>query len=355
MGSCNSTSSPVEKETAQRSQGIDKDLSKERKAFVNEIRLLLLGAGDSGKSTIAKQMKIIHLKGFTKEERIPYRAIVHSNCYVAMRSVVLALCKIQAMDKLSDQNKQYAELFINDAILSEQTITKQLGDAIASLWQDPTVQGIVQQSATYQILDSAPYFFDNIVRIADPNFLPDDQDILRSRTRTTGIVEITFTDEINHYRLVDVGGQRTERRKWIHCFQDVSALLFCVAMSEFNQTLYEDGTVNRMRESLLLFEEICNCRWFSRSAIVLFLNKSDIFKDKIQRISLKDYFPEYKGANTFEDGSTFIKEKFLELNKNKQKWIYTHITCATDTENVKFVFAAVRDNIITLALAKTGF
>jgi hypothetical protein len=65
----------------------------------------LKGAGDSGKSTIAKQMKIIHLKGFTKEERIPYRAIVHSNCYVAMRSVVLALCKIQAMDKLSEENK----------------------------------------------------------------------------------------------------------------------------------------------------------------------------------------------------------------------------------------------------------
>jgi hypothetical protein len=143
MGVCNSTSSPQDKDNNQRSNVIDKDLTKDRKAFVNEIRLLLLGrflpflehlftslsftftfpslfffgclmaindslqqgAGDSGKSTIAKQMKIIHLKGFTKEERIPYRAIVHSNCYVAMRSVVLALCKTQSMDKLSDQNK----------------------------------------------------------------------------------------------------------------------------------------------------------------------------------------------------------------------------------------------------------
>lgn len=43
-------------------------------------------------------------------------------------------------------------------------------------------------------------------------------------------------------RLFDVGGQRSERKKWIHCFEDVTAIIFCVAMSEYDQVLHEDET-----------------------------------------------------------------------------------------------------------------
>ena len=51
---------------------------------------------------------------------------------------------------------------------------------------------------------------------------------------------------LNHnkhfFRLFDVGGQRSERKKWIHCFEDVTAIIFCVAMSEYDQVLHEDET-----------------------------------------------------------------------------------------------------------------
>jgi hypothetical protein len=95
--------------------------------------------------------------------------------------------------------------------------------------------------------------------------------------------------------MVDVGGQRSERKKWIHCFQDVTAVVFCVAMSEYNQKLYEDEGVNRLDESLKLFDEICNSRWFTDVAIILFLNKSDIFREKIKKVDLSVVFPNYKG------------------------------------------------------------
>ena len=42
--------------------------------------------------------------------------------------------------------------------------------------------------------------------------------------------------------MFDVGGQRSERKKWIHCFEDVTAIIFCVAMSEYDQVLHEDET-----------------------------------------------------------------------------------------------------------------
>lgn len=93
-----------------------------------------------------------------------------------------------------------------------------------------------------------------------------------------------------------MGGQRSERKKWIHCFSGVTAVLFCCAMSEYDLKLYEDETVNRMDESLKLFEEICNSKWFLETAVILFLNKSDIFREKITKTDLSVCFPNYKGT-----------------------------------------------------------
>jgi hypothetical protein len=55
-------------------------------------------------------------------------------------------------------------------------------------------------------------------------------------------VEVHFTFKNLNFKLFDVGGQRSERKKWIHCFEDVTAIIFCVAMSEYDQVLHEDET-----------------------------------------------------------------------------------------------------------------
>ena len=163
------------------------------------------------------------------------------------------------------------------------------------LWQDPGVQEVYSHANLFQLIDSAGYFFANIDRIAADNFSPTPQDLLMARARTTGITEIGFDLQGVHWRLLDVGGQRNERKKWIHCFQDVTALIFCVATSEYDLKLYEDERVNRMHESITLFEEICNCQWFNGTSVILFLNKIDLFKDKIKKVDLKVCFEEYTG------------------------------------------------------------
>jgi hypothetical protein len=51
-------------------------------------------------------------------------------------------------------------------------------------------------------------------------------------------------------------------------------------------------------ESLLLFDEICNSPWFAETAFILFLNKVDLFKEKIKTVDLKGTFPSYNGTHT---------------------------------------------------------
>jgi GTPase SAR1 family protein len=320
----------------------------------HEIKLLLLGAGESGKSTIAKQMKVIFMSGYSEEERAPYKEIVHSNVILAMRSLMIALNKIGFIDSLNPENKANAQLFLSNDILFEQEVKKEIGAAVKALWNDPELRKKYQSTSEFQIHDSAQYYFDQIDRISQEDYLPTVQDVLQSRARTTGITEVQFNVDDVRFRMVDVGGQRSERKKWIHCFQEVTALIFCVSMSEYDLKLYEDETVNRMHESMMLFEEICNCQWFSDTAIILFLNKSDIFNEKIQRVDLKVCFPEYTGGCDSKAGTTFLRDKFSSLNRNKQKSIYCHVTCATNTDNISYVFNAVRDIILRISLAKTS-
>ncbi|MBV96059.1 Guanine nucleotide-binding protein G(z) subunit alpha, partial [Eschrichtius robustus] len=158
-----------------------------------------------------------------------------------------------------------------------------------------------------------------------------------------------------HPQMVDVGGQRSERRKWIHCFENVTSIMFLVALSEYDQVLVESDNENRMEESKALFRTIVTYPWFQNSSVILFLNKKDLLAQKIRRIPLTVCFPEYSGQNTYEEAAVYIQRQFEDLNRNKEtKEIYSHFTCATDTSNIQFVFDAVTDVIIQNNLKYIG-
>ncbi|KAG5460424.1 MAG: G protein alpha subunit, partial [Olpidium bornovanus] len=197
-------------------------------------------------------------------------------------------------------------------------------------------------------------YFDSIDRISKPDYVPDDQDVLRSRVKTTGITESTFHIDELVYRLFDVGGQRSERKKWIHCFENVTAIVFLVAISEYDQVLLEDETVNRMQEALTLFDSICNSRWFVQTSMILFLNKIDRFKEKLPKSPMNKYFPDYEGGDSYDLACEYMANRFCALNKSDVKQIYTHFTCATDTSQIKFVMDAVNDIIIQANLRNVG-
>jgi len=342
----------IDTETLKTTKEIDAQLAKDKKQGL-PFRLLLLGAGESGKSTIAKQMKIIHLNGFTAEEKSLFITAIHANVYQSMRALIQAASRMQ----LEVQATQ--ELLSKfDATFIDSRVSSALGKEIATLWKDSGIQQAYERRAEYQLNDSTKYYLDDVLRVTDEGYEPTDQDVLRSRVQTTGIIETEFSVDNHKFIMVDVGGQRSERKKWIHCFEDVTAVLFCVGLSEYDQVLYEDNVTNRMHEALKLFHEICQSKWFTYTAMILFLNKSDLFAEKVKSgKSIKIAFPDYSGAGTFEDSAKFIQNKFTAVNDpltGKPKDIYPHVTCATDTNNVKVVFTAVKDFIMSQALQSSG-
>ena len=183
------------------------------------------------------------------------------------------------------------------------------------------------------------------------------QDVLRSRVRTSGIVENTYTIEGVPFVMYDVGGQRNERKKWIHCFDDVTAIIFVAALSSYNQVLFEDHSQNRYVEALELFEEIVNSKWFTDTSFILFLNKRDLFAEKIKKTPIEscgEMFSDCTAGNNYEQGCQYMQGKFLERNRNSKKDVYVHITCATDTNNVAAVFNACKDIILKQSLKDAG-
>ena len=329
------------------SNEIDRNLKKVQKENNSTVKILLLGASESGKSTVMKQMQIIHNGNLDVEECQKYRREVCSNILECIFSILQAMSNLNI--EFEDAERVFDEKRLHEITEGriDKDLTLELGEIISRLWNDGGVQLCFTRSREYQLGDSASYFLNAIGRICKPNYTPTQDDILRIQVPTTGITESKFQYGDISFQFFDVGGQRSERKKWLHCFDDVNAIIFCAALSSYDLVLREKKGVNRMTDSLNLFESVCNNKWFVNTDIILFLNKKDVFEEKLKTSPLKNWFPNYSGSNNFNEGCMFILEKFENENKNKvSKTVYSHLTCATDTNNIQFVFKAVKSIIL---------
>ena len=215
-----------------RSKRIDDQLEvdkKERKRKrKNEIKLLLLGAGESGKSTFLKQMKIIHDVHFDEAQIDEFRKIIYQNLIRGMRVLVDANRKLGIPLQNESQNRIYGEqlLLFNDSSHIDKHNFNDLKPMLRSLWNDAGIQEAFERRNEYQLTDSVGYFFQHLDRIAVTDYTPSHQDILRARKATKGIHEFELTIKNKPFVFIDVGGQRTERAKWFHCFDNEGKLYF---------------------------------------------------------------------------------------------------------------------------------
>nr|BAB84093.1 heterotrimeric GTP binding protein alpha subunit [Nicotiana tabacum] len=342
---------------------IERRIEQETKADKHIQKLLLLGAGDSGKSTIFKQIKLLFQTGFDEAELKNYIPVIHANVYQTIKvlhdgSKELAQSELEASKYLlSAENKDIGEKLSEiGGRLDYPHLTKDLVQDIEALRKDPAIQETILRGNELQVPDCAHYFMENLQRFSDINYVPSKEDVLFARIRTTGVVEIQFSPVGENkksgevYRLFDVGGQRNERRKWIHLFEGVTAVIFCAAISEYDQTLFEDERKNRMMETKELFEWVLKQPCFEKTSFMLFLNKFDIFEQKALKVPLNvcEWFKDYQSVSTgkqeIEHAYEFVKKKLEE----------SYFQC-TAPDRVDRVFKIYRTTALDQKLVKKTF
>lgn len=263
-------------------------------------KILLLGAGESGKSTVVKQLQLIHSKKKMQDKELSLIAqSLHSNVIDCMKALVHAATTFNYAPQFNDNDRNIINaLFSHD---ENERITLDLCNALITLFNTQPIQLTYERRSEFWLLDSFPYCMQHLQRFCQTSFVPTEEDTVMARIRTTGIVVTELQhrivaerpDEPNYltYQVVDVGGQRNERKKWLHCFDNVTAIMFIVNLAGYNQVLFEDQRKNRMVEELELFSTITHNPLFADTPIMLFLNKKDLFETMIQQASLKKAFP----------------------------------------------------------------
>jgi len=317
-------------------------------------RLMLLGAGESGKTTLLRQMRQNYGQPYTEMELRDAAPHIIRNLVEAMRTLAVYSELLAEQGENTSVKKENEEIRNRVATLQEnEKFTQELYQDFKKLWNDESIRRTYDLNHRFQLIDTADYLFENMHRYCQPNYLPTFDDLTHSRNRTAGLNDIKFTMKdksgriTEQYEIYDVGGQRNERRKWITLFDHITGVIYVGALSCYNQTLWEDQRINRMQESLALFKSILHMEGLERAHTILFLNKCDIFAEKIKKNPLSDYLPDFHGTEgDYAEGIKYIQQLFLSQNQDESRVIYTQVSCATDPQNVDKVFNAVRDMLV---------
>lgn len=297
--------------------------------------LLLCGAGESGKTTFTRQLRIRFLEGFSNDERKRFIQTIRGNLVESIQLLLVYLERhgMSVDDSVSDIASEIADIEAFNCDFNEDLV-----EQLSSIWEDPYIQEAFAHRDETAIPDHIDYFFEKINDLVDDNYIPSDEDILRARIRTIGIDAVTLDINGARIRIYDVGGQKNERSKWSRVEAEVESVIFCVSFAEFDKPMFEDPNVIRINDALEIFEGITHNPKFSESAIFLVCNKIDIFEKKIRETDrFITIFPQYTGdphdPNACAD---FLIEMFKQKagGSTEERPIITYKISALDSQQV---------------------
>ncbi|KZV71169.1 guanine nucleotide regulatory protein [Peniophora sp. CONT] len=315
-----------------------------KKSYKRGCKVLVLGSSNSGKSTIMKQMKILHQNGYSDEELMTFRPLIWKNLVECVHAVVEGLEKfdlvpIQPHNKASRRRLMEYTASDDGDFYFDHAIAREAHD----LWTDDIIPVLMEHSFEFDLMDSAFYFFENSQRIGQKDYLPSEEDVLRARERSTGITQAQFIEGQLLMHLYDISGPWLEPKQWVHSFESVTSIIFCAALSDYDQLVILNE--NGMAESLALFDSIVNSYWFLGTSIILFLTKIDIFQRKLLKIPLEKSFPEYTRGSDVRMGAKYILWSFMKLNRARLS-VYPHVLDATRTSDIRLVFVTVKETVL---------
>lgn len=228
---------------------------------------------------------------------------------------------------------------------------------IMALWNDRLVREVLRRRKI-RLEESPGFFLNDLDRVTALNYTPNDDDVLRARLKTVGVSEyrcemeaVAGRESGTEWRIVDVGGSRSQRATWVPFFDDVDAIIFLAPISSFDQVLAEDRSVNRLEDSVLLWKAVCSNKLLANVDLVLFLNKCDILDAKLTSgIRLSKYVRSYGDRpNDMETASKYFRSKFSAIHREYSplpRKFYGFCTTVTDTTTTAGILASVRDMVV---------
>uniref|UniRef100_A0A096M983 G protein subunit alpha 12 n=1 Tax=Poecilia formosa TaxID=48698 RepID=A0A096M983_POEFO len=342
-----------EREARRRSREIDAMLARERRAVRRLVKILLLGAGESGKSTFLKQMRIINGQEFDKKALLDFRDTIYENILKGMRVLVDARDKLGITWQSCENEKQGMLVMSWEGRVGttrlEPSEFQLYVMALSALWMDAGIQEAYTRRSEFQLLKSTiKYFLNPLHEKGELIYILFAQLVLFSRRS----IDSEFLQKEIPGKPVYLNGKLSGRKGWFQRFNKVTNVLRvrstrpypeCVCV----QVLMEDRRTNRLVESMNIFETIVNNKLFLNVSIILFLNKTDLLVEKIRTVDIRKNFPEFRGDPRLLDNvQEFLVQSFSRKRRNRGKPLFHHFTTAVDTENIRFVFHAVKDTIL---------
>eukprot|EP00484_Ammonia_sp_Unknown_P000019 CAMPEP_0197021762 /NCGR_PEP_ID=MMETSP1384-20130603/2691_1 /TAXON_ID=29189 /ORGANISM="Ammonia sp." /LENGTH=481 /DNA_ID=CAMNT_0042449667 /DNA_START=55 /DNA_END=1500 /DNA_ORIENTATION=+ len=374
---------------------IERKLQEEEMEQKSTLEILLLGAGGGGKTTVFKQMQKLFRGRIDAKEMEFALDDIREN----VMGDIIDLCKYNL-----ELNAEYAQKTADDAKQNENNededtnpyqiettalqqvcqriaslnaidqasrfLTKSMAKDITLLWKEAAMKQTWETRRKSHIMDNTPWFLDKVEEIARSDWTVTFDDFVRLRDHTTGVVHKKFLVQTEHgnykFDVTDVGGQRSERRKWLKLFDNVDVVVYIMNLAGYDQVLYEDNTKNCLAETLELFHSTCQSKAFKETDFVIFFNKVDIFEEKIKTVPFTVFKPDFpvKYAKDEMQVRAFIQQEFTErfydnhsqTERSKTRGqIYFHTTCATDAVQVGEIIKKVQIDIITSAMKRMGY
>ncbi|KJE96565.1 hypothetical protein, variant [Capsaspora owczarzaki ATCC 30864] len=322
-------------------------------------------------------MRVLYAGGFSSDDRTEYKFSIYDNVLDAMLALIKGL-QILAIP-MESQFQSYVEELIgfaasNNAAPTTQVLPHSFAPPVIA-WTDDKFQCHVyplvktlwafstsirtcferRNELPFPVPDCAIYFFNEIDRISEPTFTPCEQDVIRMRVKTLGVVEHNFVIKSQKWTFIDVAGQKSARRKWIHLFDGVSGVVFFVSLSSYDETYQDtlpatdsfdnldeaaDGEESPksllLTDGLELFESLLRDPHLENVPFTVLLNKFDLFSTKIPLRPLRQFLPGYIGDDSDVGASaTYIRNLFLERAANVDRKVHVELTCATHKPTIE--------------------
>jgi len=324
-----------------------------------QLHCIILGVAGSGKSTFTKQLRLLDNQAWSATELEDFRNVIRRDLLIGLQELILRCDKLKL--EIAGENKKYARIFIELDVsgtdISEIWDTE-TSNRVRALWPDPAIQKAYEASSGLQTqVVHLRYLMDKLDEIVKEDYVPHNDDILRLRMRTTTVTRTSVVADKYQWVFVDCGGQKNERAKWskILSSEKYRALIYVVAIDEFNVVAAEDESQTKFQTSLKAFEELWNDDTQKQNfCIILLFSKIDLFSPKFKASpeAFKASFPEFEGA-TETEAVDFLSAMF-------QSKLPQHFQMSAKTVNsldgdlTKVVFNDMRLFAISNRLKQTG-